>query len=219
MKVRTLILGCALSVAMGATAAVSSTSVLAGPPKANSTAAPAVDAPELPTTYRTVAGHWVSEACQPSGTGASRASLLLDRNLFTLALPVYADPECKAKLFTLTVGGTYQLRGRSPDVQGARIARFTFGFRQITPHAQPIADAMTAANCGRAVSRVGFATDIFATGCAPLGQQSRQACPVEYELLKRTGNRIFLGARPADGGGLCSPQRQATTLGAGLIQG
>ena len=199
MNARTLILASALSVAIGISAA-------------------AAHAQQPPTTYRTAAGHWMSQACQPASTGASRSNLILYRNVATLAISIYADPECRAKLFTITVGSTYRLRGRSPEVEGARIARFTFGSRQVTPHTQSIADAMNGARCGRAVSQVGFATDIFATGCAPVGQPSKRACPVEYELLKRTGNQLSLGARPADGRGLCSPERQATALGSALIQ-
>ena len=195
MNASTLSLICALSVAIGVTVA---------------------DAQESPTTQQTVAGHWVSQTCQMAGTGASKSSLILSRNTSTLAVTVYADPECRAKLFTITVGSTYQLVGQSPDAEGAQMARFSSSFRQVTPHAQAIADAMNAAKCGNAVSRVGFATDVLATGCAPVGQSSKQACPVEYDLLKRTGNQLSLGARPADGSGLCSPERQATRLGTAL---
>lgn len=199
MNAPSLILACALSVATGVTAVA------------------AASAQESPTTYQIAAGHWVSPACQPSGTGTSRANLILSRDTATLAISIYADPECKAKLFTVTVGSTYQLHGQSPEVEGAQLARFSFGFRQVTPHAQSIADAMNGAKCGRVVSRVGFATDILATGCAPVGQPSKRACPVEYDLLKRTGNQLSLGERPADGGGLCSSKRQATRLGPALI--
>lgn len=201
MNARTLIVACALGAAIGATAA------------------PAAQAQEPPTTYRTAAGHWESQGCQPAGTGGSRADLILSGNEFALAVPIYADTACATKLFTITVGGTYRLRGMSRDVEGARIARFSFSARQVTPHAQSIADAMNGARCGRTVSRVGVATDILATGCAPLALPSRRACPVEYELLRRTGNQLALGERPADGRGLCTPQRQARTLGSALIQG
>ena len=201
MHARSLILALALSVGIGLTAVAGAL------------------AQERPTTYRTAAGHWTSPGCQPAGTGASQANLILQRKAATLALTVYADPECATKLFTIAVGSTYQLRGRSPDVEGARIARFSFHSRQVTPHTRAIADAMNDARCGGTVSRVGFATDVFATGCAPVGQPSERACPVEYELLKRTRDQLFLGARPADGRGLCTPDRQATTLGPGLVQG
>ena len=175
------------------------------------------EAQDLSTTPQTVAGQWISPACQPAGTGASKADLILSRDTSTLAVTVYADPECEAKLFTITVGSTYQLVGQSPDVEGAQLARFSSSFRQVTPHTQAIADAMNGAKCGNAVSRVGFATDVLVTGCTPVGQASKQACPVEYDLLRRTGNQLSLGARPADGLGLCTPERQATKLGTALM--
>lgn len=218
MNVRTPLVAVTVSVAVGVLPALGSMPAFAATQSSTSAVAAAAPAHAPPTTKRTVTGRWVSDGCQPSGAGASRTSLTLGRRASTLALTVYADPACQAKLFTLEVGSTYQLRGRSPKVEGARLARFSFGSRQITPHAQPIADAMTAAGCGPATSVVGVATDVFTTGCAPLGQPSAAACPVEYELLKRTSNRLYLGARPADGGGLCTPDRQATTLGAGLVR-
>ena len=210
MNTRRLVFACASTVAV---VLATASSVAVGV----SSAAPAHAGQQPRTNYRTVAGNWVSEGCQPSGAGSSRSSLTLLRRTSTLALSVYADRECKSKLFTLTVGSTYRLGGQSPAVEGARLARFSFNSRQVTPHAQPIADAMNQANCGRTTSQVNFATDVFNTGCAPVGQQSKRACPVEYELLKRAGNRLFLGERPADGQGLCSPDRQATKLGVGLI--
>lgn len=217
MNARKLLVAVTVSVAVGVMPALGSMPAFAG---TQSSTSPVAAAPTRtpPTNKRTLTGHWVSDGCQPSGAGASRASLILDRRASTLALTVYADTVCQAKLFTLEVGSTYQLRGRYPKVEGARLARFSFDSRQITPHVQPIADAMTAAGCGPAPSVVGIATDVFTTGCAPLGQPSAAACPVEYELLKRTSDQLYLGARPADGGGLCTPDRQATTLGAGLVR-
>jgi hypothetical protein len=170
------------------------------------------------TTYQTAAGHWVSRGCEPSGTGAIKRDFILYDRVWTLAAPIYADPECKTKVFTVNVGGTYRLRGASSKAAGARLGRFAIGFRQVVPASRAIAAAMTAAKCGNVASRVGYATDILATGCAPLGQQSVRACPVEYDLLKRAGNRLYLGERPADQRGLCSPDRQATTLTPVLIQ-
>ena len=201
MNTRSLVFACALSVAVASGAVASA------------------QAQDPPTNPRTAAGYWVSPACQPGGAGASRAGLILNRRSATLAVTVYADAECRTKLFTISVGSTYRLRGRSPESEGARIARFTFRFRQVTPHVQSIADAMTQAKCGRGVSRVGFATDIFVTGCAPIGQPPRRACPAEYELLKRDQGQLFLGERPSDGRGLCTPERQATALGPALVQG
>ncbi len=169
------------------------------------------------TTYRTAAGHWVSRGCEPSGPVAIKRDFIMHGNVWTLAAPIYADHGCTTKLFTVTVGGTYRLGGPSKEAVGARLGRFAIGFRQVTPFSQDIADAMNKANCGRTTSRVGYATDILATGCEPLGQQSQTACPVEYDLLKRSGDELFFGERPADQRGLCSPERQATTLTPPLV--
>jgi hypothetical protein len=41
---------------------------------------------------------------------------------------------------------------------------------------------------------------------------------VEHDLLMRDGEQLFFGERPADQRGLCSPDRQATTLTPPLVQ-
>lgn len=169
------------------------------------------------TTKKTAAGHWVSEGCEPSGDFALQRDFILHGDTWTLAAPIYADPQCQVKLFTVTVGGTYQLRGPSEEAPGARKGRFAIAFRQVTPFDQSIVDAMNAAGCGNGNSRIGYAQNIFQAGCAPLGQPSVEDCPVEYDLLRRTEDRLYFGERPADQRGLCSPDRQAKSLTPPLI--
>ncbi len=195
-----------------ATAASTTTTAPSPAPTAGSTSS-ALRA----TTYRTAAGHWVSVACEPSGPGAIKRNFIMHGQSWALAAPIYADPTCTKPLFTLTVGGRYTLHGLSSKATGAREGRFAIDFSQVTPLDENIAAAMTEAKCGNVTSRVGIATDILATGCAPLGQPSRAACPVQYDLLKRVGPNLYFGERPADQKGLCSPQRQATTLTLPLV--
>ncbi len=169
------------------------------------------------TTYRTAAGHWVSVACEPSGPVAIKRDFIMHGRSWALAAAIYADPKCAKPLFTITVGGRYTLHGLSPKATGAREGRFANDFIQVTPLDKNIAAAMTKAKCGNVTSRVGIATDILATGCVPVGQPSRAACPVQYDLLKRVGRNLYFGERPADQKGLCSPRRQATTLTRPLV--
>ena len=169
------------------------------------------------TTYKTVEGRWVSAGCEPSGPVAIKRDFVLADKTWSLEAPIYADNDCTVPLFTVLVGGDYKLLGPSKQAEGARKGRFFIGYRRVIPMQQSIADAMTAGECGNTTSVVGVATDILQTGCAPLGQESQSACPVEYDLLMRTGDELFFGERPADQRGLCSPDRQATTLTPPLV--
>jgi hypothetical protein len=171
------------------------------------------------TTYRTAEGRWVSAACEPTGPVAFTRDFVLEDKTWALVAPFYADVDCTVPLFTVLVGGDYRLLGPSKEAEGARKARFFIGYRQIIPMQQGIADAMTVAGCGDTISFVGVATDILQTGCAPFGLQSQTACPVEHDLLMRDGDRLFFGERPADQRGLCSSDRQATTLTPPLVLG
>lgn len=168
------------------------------------------------TTYRTAAGHWLSARCEPAGGSWLTRDFVLARRSWTLSAAIYADASCSFKLLTFSTVGSYALGDRSRVVPGAREARFAFTVKQVTPFSQAIADVMNTTGCGSGRAQVGLTEDISRTGCPALGLSSVRECPAEYDTLARAGNRLFFGARPADGD-LCTRAERPTRLGAPLV--
>lgn len=169
------------------------------------------DAPTPPS----VTGHWLS-ACvaQPQADGSTLyATLDLtggDPDRWSLAYTLHGDAACTAKLVTIAIRGSYQVTGPAA-VPGAWDARFGFDDKTITPYAQPIADALTAAHCGDAAWQLGAAQSVYAGGCAAFGQYPQARCTADYDLLDVAGAALRFGNRPADNN-MCTPDRRPTQL-------
>ncbi len=170
-----------------------------------------------------LAGHWVS-ACEhgPDGQGG-QLNFVRDFTItpatWAIEFSLYGDPACAetARLFTVHVAGAYQVGGPSA-VAGAHEAFFGIAARTITPASDQAAQFLTGgAMCGRADWQAGVAIDVQASGCPGLGLQPAATCAGEYDLVRRDGDTLALGARPADGN-LCEPARRPTALGAPLAR-
>jgi hypothetical protein len=74
-------------------------------------------------------------------------------------------------------------------------------------------------SCGTRPWKINTRQNIYTTGCSVLGINF-QTCPKEYDLVKLDADRdlLYFGARPSDGGGLCTPQRRPTALQVPLIR-
>jgi hypothetical protein len=187
----------------------------AGAGSGPATASAAPSAAEDATTYRTAAGRWTSTGCESAGATSVTRDFLLAGRSWSVSAQVHGDGACTTKLLTFSATGTYRLGRGSEAVPGAREARFGFDRKQVTPFTQEIVDVLNANGCGGGEARIGVTEDVSRTGCAPLGITSNRDCPAEFDLLRRDGDRLFLGARPADGD-LCSAEKRPTQLAPAL---
>lgn len=164
-----------------------------------------------------VAGHW-SSACvaQPQADGSTLyATLDLTGNgpdRWALTYTLHGDAGCTAKLAAIAIRGSYEVTGPAA-VAGAWNARFGFDDKTITPYAQPIADALTAAHCGGSPWQLGVAQSVYAGGCTAFGQYPQAQCTADYDLLDVEGATLHFGNRPADNN-MCTPDRRPMQLSA-----
>lgn len=123
---------------------------------------------------------------------------------------VTSDADGGAPLFSGDFSGTFTIAEYTP-LSDAFEARFFFSQRTLTPGNEEIAAAMDAAGCGTMPWRTGAAQDVHELGCEPFRVYPSAACRGEYDLIRLRGDRLFFGARPADGN-LCSESRRPITL-------
>ena len=156
-----------------------------------------------------LAGRWRS-ACVDPGTGqALRLTFDLTATTWALDYESFGDAVCAAPMLAVRIEGPYELGGPSQAVVGAREGRFGFARKTVTPLAQGAADFLAQA-CGGGTYEVGKPADL-AAGCAGLGAYPIAACAWDYDIVKRDGDRLYFGARPADNN-MCSPDRRPTAL-------
>ena len=173
-----------------------------------------------PATAQDVAGRWVSVGCEAtpgtSGPQHVKRNLRLTGDAWTVDLTVYADPGCNEPTLGVRVEGPYLLGPLSAAVPGATEALFVEAAVHVTPHSSAAADLLNgtpAGTCGTERWALGVQQSLGKTGCELLDVRTPSA---EYELVKREGDRLFLGARPAASSDLNAPERRPTTLNAPL---
>lgn len=108
----------------------------------------------------------------------------------------YADRELQLPLYSFYGEGTFELKGPSQKVPGAYNGVFVFSRKFITllTDDEGIIRKYRLQECGfnKYVPK-----DITEKGCSFFRSVSDYS--VEYDLVKRDDNTLFLGARPADG--------------------
>jgi hypothetical protein len=166
-------------------------------------------------------GRWVSPSREPAPNPDGSTSYLvrdftLTPDRWTLHFSAYGDASSEeSKLFAATVEGAYRTTGPSPKVPGAEEAEFDFEKVTFTPHMDFFIGMLNAAKAGNGNWKVGEGQDVSATGAlffAPTSVYSR-----EFDLLKRDGDTLYLGKRPADNN-LGSPDRRPEALAAPLAK-
>ncbi len=168
-----------------------------------------------------VVGTWTSEGCEP------RPNDQFVQRTFTLAAedwaldqPIFADAGCSTKLLNFHVAGTYTIGEPNATLADTYDALFMINSIALTPLVDDMAAFLNSAQpgtCGAAAWQVGVEQDISATkGCSVFGIDLSQPIP-EYDILKRDGQRLYFGARPADGGFLNTPERRPTSYAEPLL--
>lgn len=163
-----------------------------------------------------LAGHWASD-CTPSpqADGSTQYSVLdfdLTDTRWDLDYVVHGDAACTAPLLTVHIAGPYALERPSASVDGAWEARFAFDEKTLRPEVDALRDVLNGLDgCGAEDFVTGVASDVYATGCAPLGQYPRERCEADHDLVRVVGDTLFFGARPADND-MCTAERRPTAL-------
>ncbi len=162
---------------------------------------------------KAVSGHWKSAGPEDMGNGsfATREFKLTDKT-WDLVLTIYADKELKTPLVAMDFSGPWRATGPSAKVEGASEAIFEFSKKAVTLKAEAAAKGFGMDGCGLVV---GKAKDITKTGCSFVASVAKYG--KEFDLIKRDGDQVFFGARPADSN-MGSEDKRPTALGAPLVK-
>ena len=163
-------------------------------------------------------GMWRSAEPEPL-PGASAVTNYLVRDFsfsgdrWTIDFTIYADAQRSRPTLSGRNSGTFRL---SPARDGVSNAEFDMEQRTLTPRTAAMAEALTAAGCGSDKWTVDAAQSVAEKGCRAFRVFSRETCEREYDVVRIDGERLFLGARPADGF-MCSPARRPVSIGTAAL--
>jgi hypothetical protein len=162
---------------------------------------------------KSVAGKWKSEGAEDMGNGAfATREFTLTGKTWDLVFTIWADKELKTPLVAMNFSGPWKETGDSKGVPGAHEATFEFAKKTITLKAKDAAKGFGMDQCGL---EVGKAKDVSKTGCSFVGSVANYG--KEFDLIKRDGDKLFFGARPADNN-MGTEDKRPTSLGAALAK-
>lgn len=171
-------------------------------------------------------GHWVSMNIEkrPGANGSTlylRRDFTSDDQRSSARLMFYSDPEGTQRSLTIHLEGPYTIGQPSAAVPGAHEGDFHFDTAKLTAHNEFFLNLLnnaSAGTCGNERWEQDVEQDVTVTrGCLPLGLDlvNRGA---EYDIVKLEGDKLYYGARPADGSGLDKPEKRPTALQVPLIR-
>jgi hypothetical protein len=159
-------------------------------------------------------GHWRSD-CVPTDTGALTLDFTIETAHWSLDYDTYGDGACAAPFLTVHVAGSYALIAPSPSIPSAWNARFGFDEKTVTPHGAAAVGFLSGLGdaCGGSGAwSDGAARDVFASGCAMLGQYPSSICTADYDVVSIDGSgSLHFGQRPADND-MCTEAKRPTVL-------
>lgn len=159
-----------------------------------------------------VKGTWKSATPEDMGNGSfcTREFKMTD-STWALTFTIYADKDARTPLVAMGFEGPWHATGESKKVAGASEATFEFKKKTVTLLAKDAAKGFGMDGCGLSV---GKPKDVSKSGCSFVA--SVEAYGREFDLLKRDGDQLFFGARPADGN-MSTEERRPVSLGAPLL--
>jgi hypothetical protein len=160
-----------------------------------------------------IAGNWKSAGAEDNGNGTfGIRDFTITAKTWNLVYTLYGDKDLKYPVFALTVEGPYAIGKASKTVAGANDAVFTFSKKFMTLLS---ADPTTNAMLGLTSLQKDVKTDVSETGVSFIPSVKNYG--QEFDLVRVKGNKLFLGARPADGN-MGSEDKRPTALGAALVK-
>lgn len=158
-------------------------------------------------------GHWVSD-CAPTDTGGLTLDFTIEASRWSLEYDTYADAGCGARFLTVHIEGAYEVLAASPSVMDAWNARFGFDRKTVTPHGDAAVGFLSSLGeaCGGPGTWTdGTARDVFAIGCAMLGQYPSSSCTADYDVVTiDDAGVLHFGQRPVDND-MCTEAKRPTT--------
>ncbi len=159
-----------------------------------------------------IRGFWEHEACvvqeREGGKTGSRATFAFFDREWGLSFTQFADEQCRVKVMTAVLRGTYEHTGPSSAVAGVHEATFRFAYKGMTVFDDRLLAKVVAACPGPWTK--GEERDVTAAGC--LWLEPLSSCAQEYDLVDVRGRSLSLGERPPAGRNICAPQRRPSLL-------
>ncbi len=179
-----------------------------------SATSPATAAGQNAAAAPVLTGIWETERCVVQEREGSRTSsksmfVFLARE-WAIEVTQFADAECMRPTMKAFFSGSYTITQPSPHVAGAYDATFGFSYKALTLYDEALLAQVNRGACGARTWQRGEPRDVSVTGCLWIVPVS--ACAQEFDLVKLTGQRLFLGERPKPGQDLCAESRRARTL-------
>jgi Adenomatosis polyposis coli down-regulated 1 len=177
-------------------------------------------------TKSSIRGHWVSSDIEkrPGANGSTtylRRDFISDEQRSTALLMLYADPEGTQRTLTIHLEGPYTIGKPSTTVPDAYEGDFHFDTAKLTAHNEFLLNLLNSAStgtCGNEPWILDVEQDVTATlGCLPLGLDLVNR-NTEYDIVKVEGDKLYYGARPADGSGLDTPEKRPTALQVPMVR-
>jgi hypothetical protein len=160
-------------------------------------------------------GRWRSERAEPLPANAAGDVNYLVREFhfagerWRIDFTIYDDAELQRPLLSGRNEGRFEI-GAGTDAGAG--AEFFFETRTLTPRAPALAIALSQSGCGAGPWTVDRPQSVIERGCPAFRVFSRAECDREYDRVLVQGERLFLGARPADGF-MCAPDRRPSAAG------
>jgi hypothetical protein len=157
-----------------------------------------------------ISGKWISETPEKSATGNfGIRQFIIDKENWEVQSTIYLDSSLNLPIFTFRGLGKYSIGKASASVENAKEAIFHFDKKYMTLRTN---DTSLIRKFGLDKCNLIYEqeTDITESGCAYLA--SKDVCAQEYDLVSRSGNILFLGARPLSGG-MCEEAKRPKALG------
>jgi hypothetical protein len=143
-------------------------------------------------TSKDLIGAWVSSGIENYGQFFGKREFFLTEKAWALRFYAFSDEKAANPLWTLRVEGTYLLGQSHPSVPGARYADFAGSAKYITAYTPDFLKLYG----GGAPWKAGVEYDFSRTGAGFL--PSVENGPIEYDLVKLEGSKLYLGDRSID---------------------
>lgn len=155
-------------------------------------------------------GTWISPTCETvDDTTFQLRTYRIAANGVFADWKRFSSPSCEAgsELMTLRMGGSSKIDRVSRTLAFTAEIRVFIDEKAIVPLSQAGIERLQQ-ECARDDWRVGSERDVTREGCGAI-LPAREACPIEYDLMRLRGRQLFFGDRGAP---LCTEATRPTEL-------
>jgi len=166
-------------------------------------------------TQPEISGNWKS--VHPEKTAAGNfiiREFFFANSSWQVQATLYLDSAARLPVFTFRATGKYELSKGSAKIKNVSNALFRFDKKYMTLRTR---DSSLLIRFGLNRCNLVYLkeSDITDNGCSYY--PSRNVCAQEFDLVSLSGRRLFLGARPANGG-MCEISKRPVALGLPLMR-